>query len=147
MTHIEALLDEYQRVRRTEINRDIFLYILKLYPSLLVCMSDGKLDDDEWENVMKLAKGLADEYASLIPGADKDQIAQNFRTEFRYLLENVDRWNKKFLNALKSYIDESRDEKEFILETMYLFANAAEGISMEEQQAINNLVDRLELEH
>jgi hypothetical protein len=147
MTHIEALLDEYQRVRRIEINRDIFVYILKLYPSLLVCMSDGKLDDQEWDNVMKLAKGLADEYASLIPGADQDQIAQSFRTEFRYLLENVERWNKKFLNALKGYIDESRDDKEFILETMYLFANAADGISMEEQQAINNLVDRLELEH
>jgi len=147
MTHIESLLDEYQRVRRVDINRDIFIYILKLYPSLLVCMSDGKLDDDEWENVMKLAHGLADEYVSLIPGADKEKIAQNFRTEFRYLLENVERWNKKFLNALKGHIEHSRDDKEFILETMYLFANAAEGISMEEQQAINNLVDRLDLEH
>ena len=48
MTHIETLLEEYQRVRRVEINRDLFLYILKLYPSLLVCMSDGKLDEEEW---------------------------------------------------------------------------------------------------
>lgn len=147
MTHVESLLEEYQRVRRVELNRDLFVYILKLYPSLLVCMSDGKLDDEEWDSVMKLARGLADEYVSLIPGADKEKIAQNFRTEFRYLLENVERWQKKFLNALKGYIEDSRDDKEFILESMYLFANAADGISLEEQQAINNLADRLELEH
>ena len=147
MNHIETLLDEYQRTRRVEINKDLFIYILKLYPSLLVCMSDGKLDDEEWDNVMKLARGLAEEYASLIPGVDKDKIAQNFRTEFRYLLENVERWQKKFLNALKGHIEDSRSDKEFILESMYLFANAADGISLEEQQAINNLADRLNLEH
>ncbi|MCP4460734.1 MAG: hypothetical protein GY816_22345 [Cytophagales bacterium] len=146
MIHIEALLQEYQRIRRVEINRDLFLYILKLYPSLLVCMSDGKLDDEEWDSVMKLAKGLAEEYAELIPGTDREKIAQNFRTEFRYLLENVERWQKKFLSVLKGYIEDSRDDKEFIMESMYLFANAADGISMEEQQAINNLSDRLELE-
>ncbi len=146
MTHIESLLEEYQRVRRVELNRDLFVYILKLYPSLLVCMSDGKLDDEEWDSVMKLARGLAEEYVGLIPGADKEKIAQNFRTEFRYLLENVERWNKKFLNALKGHIADSRDDKEFIMESMYLFANAADGISLEEQQAINNLADRLDLE-
>jgi len=147
MNHIESLLQEYQRIRRIEINRDLFVYILKLYPALLVCMSDGKLDDEEWDSVMKLARGLAEEYSELIPGADKEKIAQNFRTEFRYLLENVERWQKKFLSALKGYIEDSRDDKEFIMESMYLFANAADGISMEEQQAINNLADRLELEH
>ena len=147
MNHIESLLQEYQRIRRVEINRDLFVYILKLYPALLVCMSDGKLDDEEWDSVMKLARGLAEEYSELIPGADKEKIAQNFRTEFRYLLENVERWQKKFLSALRGYIEDSRDDKEFIMESMYLFANAADGISMEEQQAINNLADRLDLEH
>jgi len=147
MNHVEALLDEYKRVRRIELNRDLFVYILKLYPSLLVCMSDGKLDDEEWDGVMKMARGLAEEYSELIPGSDKEKIAQNFRTEFRYLLENVERWQKKFLSALRGYIEDSRDDKEFIMESMYLFANAADGISMEEQQAINNLADRLDLEH
>ena len=87
---------------------------------------------------MKLARGLAEEYAGLIPGSDKEKIAQNFRTEFRYLLENVERWQKKFLSALKGYIEDSRSDKEFILESMYLFANAADGISMEEQQATSS---------
>ena len=147
MNHIETLLYEYGRVRRLEINKDLFVYVLKLYPALLVCMSDGKLDDEEWDSVMKLARGLAEEYASLIPDSDKEKIAQNFRTEFRYLLENVERWQKRFLNAIKGFIEDSQSDKEFILESMYLFANAANGISMEEQQAINNLTDRLELEH
>lgn len=146
MVHIEALLEEYKRVRRIDINRDLFVNILKLYPALLVCMSDGKLDDEEWDSVMKLARGLAEEYAELVPDIDKESIAQSFRTEFRYLLENVERWQKKFLNALKGHVGDNRDDKEFIMESMYLFANAADGISLEEQQAINNLADRLELE-
>ena len=134
-------------MRRVELNRDLFVYILKLYPALLVCISDGELDDEEWDNLMKLARVLAEQYSELIPDmVDKEKIAQNFRTEFRYLLENVERWNKKFLNALKGYIEDSKDDKEFIMESMYLFANATDGISMEEQQVINNLADPLDLE-
>jgi hypothetical protein len=148
MNNVDILLDEYRRVRRVEITKELFIYVLKLYPALLVCMSDGKLDDDEWDNIMKLARGLADEFEDHTPmNIDKDRMAQNFRTEFRYLLENTDRWSKKFLNALKSHIDDNRHEKEFVMESMYLFANTADGISMEEQQAINNLSDRLMLEH
>lgn len=147
MNHIESLLQEYQRIRKVDINPDLFVYIVKLYPSLLICMSDGKLDEEEWDSVMKLARGLAEEYSELTPDADKEKIAQNFRAEFRYLLENVERWQKKFLNTLKKYIADNEDDKEFIMESMYLFANAADGISAEEQQAINSLADRLSLEH
>lgn len=145
MTHIASLLGEYQRVRRIELNRNLFIYILKLYPSLLVCISEGKLHDEQWEIIMKLARGLAEEYADLIPKADKEEIAQNFRTEFRYLLENVEKWKRKFLNVLKSHVENNRDDKEFVTESMYLFANLTGDISKEAQQVINDLSDRLDL--
>ena len=43
--HNEILLQEYLRLRKSNLSLDQFTYILKIYPSLLVCMSDGKLDD------------------------------------------------------------------------------------------------------
>ena len=74
-------------------------------------------------------------------------MAQLFRTEFRYLLENIDRWKKRFLNALKSHLEDQTDDKEFVLEAMYLFANAADGISDEEHEIIEELSERLSLEY
>ena len=74
-------------------------------------------------------------------------MEQVFKTEFRYLLDNIEKWQKKFLNALKNHIQDSTEDKEFVLESMYLFANAANGISFEEEKKIEDLTDRLSLRH
>ena len=143
----EQLLDEYRRVRNVELTLDQFLYILNLYPSLIVCMCDGVLDKEEWDGVLRLAKGLALEYGDGLDGSGMEQLEQSFRTEFRYLLDNIEKWQKKFLNALKNHIGENRGDKEFILESMYLFANAADGISEVEQETIHMLSERLALDY
>lgn len=143
----EVLLEEYGKIRQSSLNIDQFTYILKIYPSLLVCMSDGKLDKEEWDGVLNISKGLALLYLDQMPNSSGEKIETLFRTEFRYLLENIDKWEKKFLNTLKSYLDENRGEKEFVYEAMYLFANAADGIGSEEQRAIDQLSSRLCLEH
>ncbi|HCX24849.1 MAG: hypothetical protein CMB89_02900 [Flammeovirgaceae bacterium] len=143
----EQLLDEYRRVRNVELTLDQFLYILNLYPSLIVCMCDGVLDKEEWDGVLRLAKGLALEYGDGLDGSGMEQLEQSFRTEFRYLLDNIEKWQKKFLNALKNHIGENREDKEFILESMYLFANAADGISEVEQETIHMLSERLALDY
>ena len=62
-------------------------------------------------------------------------------------MENIDKWEKKFLNTLKNYLDSHKDEKEFVYEAMYLFANAADGISHDEQRTIDELSSRLSLEY
>lgn len=142
-----TLLEEYHKVRSTELSIDQFTYILKIYPSLLVCMSDGKLDKEEWDGVLNISKGLALLYLDQIPNSSAEKVETLFRTEFRYLLENIDKWEKKFLNTLRSYLEEHPDDKEFTYEAMYLFANAADGISHEEQRAIDELASRLALEH
>lgn len=143
----EILLEEYHKTRKSDLSIDQFTYILKIYPSLLVCMSDGKLDPEEWDGVLNISKGLALLYLDQIPNSNAEQMETLFRTEFRYLLENIDKWEKKFLNTLKSYLEEHPDEKEFVYEAMYLFANAADGIAHEEQRAIDRLASRLSLEH
>lgn len=146
-SHQDSLFQEYVSVRNTKLTLDQFNYILKIYPSLLVCMSDGKLDKEEWDGVLNISKGLALLYLDQTPHSEAEKIEVLFRTEFRYLLENIDKWEKRFLNTLKSYLEEHKDEKEFVYEAMYLFANAADGISHEEQRAIDQLASRLSLEY
>ena len=143
----EILLEEYHKIRKSDLSIDQFTYILKIYPSLLVCMSDGKLDPEEWDGFLNISKGLVLLYLDQIPNSNAEKIESLFRTEFRYLLENIDKWKKKFLNTLKSYLEEHPDEKEFVFEAMYLFANAADGIAHEEQRTIDQLASRLSLEH
>ena len=143
----EILFEEYLKVRKSTLSLDQFTYILKIYPSLLVCMSDGKLDKEEWDGVLSISKGLALLYLEQIPNANAEKIEQLFRTEFRYLLENIDKWEKKFINTLKNYLEAHPDDKEFVSEAMYLFANAADGIAHEEQRAIDQLSARLSLEY
>lgn len=146
-SHQESLLQEYHKIRKSNLSIDQFTYILKIYPSLLVCMSDGKLDDAEWHGVINISKGLALLYIDHQPDSKAEEIEVLFRTEFKYLLENIDRWEKKFINALNNYLESHPDEKEFVYEAMYLFANASDGISHEEQGTIDKLASRLALEH
>lgn len=146
-TQVEQLLEEYKKVRNLDLSLDQFTYILNLYPSLIVCMCDGVLDKGEWEGILRTAKGLAMEYGDNLTDEEMERLEQSFRTEFRYLLDNIEKWQKKFLNALKNHISGSRTDKEFVLESMYLFANAADGISNVEQETIEMLTERLALEH
>lgn len=143
----ETLLEEYLKVRKSDLSLEQFTYILKIYPSLLVCMSDGKLDKEEWDGVLNISKGLALLYLDQTPNTSVEKVESLFRTEFRYLLENIDKWEKKFLNTLKTYLEEHADDREFVYEAMYLFANAADGIAHEEQRMIDQLSTRLALEH
>lgn len=142
---LHQLYLEYIKYRKIQIPEDQFQYLAKLYPALLVCMSDGALDREEWEGIVMATRGLSAEFAKS-PTDDRDMIAMSFRTEIRYLLDNVDKWNKKFINALHNSIKDSKLDQEFVLETMYLFANIAGGISSEEQEAINKLALRLEIQ-
>jgi hypothetical protein len=141
----ELLFEEYKKVRNIDLTLAQFTYLLNLYPCLIVCMSDGVLDKEDWDGVSKLAKGLTMNFSDDLNSEEVDKMEQKFRTEFMYLMENLEKWQKKFLNALKNHISTSKLDKEFVLESMYLFANAADGISDVEQQAIDMLSERLAL--
>ncbi|WP_109832376.1 hypothetical protein [Reichenbachiella versicolor] len=142
--HLHLLYIEYIKARRVKLPEDQFIYIAKLYPALLVCLSDGVLDKEEWDSIVMATRGLAAEFVSS-SASNRDAIAMSIRTEMRYLIDNVDKWKKKFLHALHHYVQENPLDQEFIIETMYLFANIADGISDEEEQAIHELATRLEI--
>ena len=142
---LHQLYLEYIKSRKISIPEDQFNYLAKLYPALLVCMSDGVLDKEEWDGIVMATRGLSSEFVRS-PEDDRDLIAMSFRTEMRYLLDNVDKWSKKFLNALQASIRDNPIDQEFIVETMYLFANITDGISDEEIEAIKKLAKRLEID-
>ncbi len=131
-----------------KMNVEQFTYLVNLFPAMLVVMADDLLDVTEWEAVKSLARAMAQSVQDEVLDADEQEgLERVFVTEFRYLLDNTDRWKSKFLNALSDYVKQNDQNKEFILEAMYLFANASDGISPEEQQSIDELSRRLNLEH
>ncbi len=144
MSPINQLYEEYSNKRNIKLNKEQFVYLVNLFPALRVALSDGMVDDDEWVTVKRLAKILGDEFASDDLGQEKEEnLMLIYKSEFRYLIKNLEEWEEKFLLALKDYFKENEASKEFVIETMYLFANASDGVSDEEIKNINILTDRL----
>ncbi|XOV93030.1 MAG: hypothetical protein ACFHWX_22885 [Bacteroidota bacterium] len=139
-TQTELLYHSYQEARGTTLTFPQFLNVLNLYPSLLVCLSDGVLDKEEWEGLMKIARNLA-----AYDDEGNGELQQIYQDEFRYLMDNIDSWQDRFLAALKDHVSSSEGDKEFVLESMYLFANAANGISEVEREKIQVLSEELAL--
>ena len=141
---IDRLQQEYERHRPAKLTHDQFTYLVQMFPALLVSMSDGVLDKEEWGAVLKTAENLG---KNLSDGsaADADALTDVYKTEFRYLLDNYERWKKKFVNALQEYLRENPSARDLVLESMYLFANTTDGISKVEQDKIDELSNRLDL--
>jgi len=151
MSKVSALMDslysDYTQKREIELSREQFVYIVNLFPALLVVLSDGIVDKEEWSTVQKLAKILGNEFATDDLGEEKEEnLMLIYKNEFRYLLKNRDTWEDTFMNALKDYFLENDSSKEFVLETMYLFANASDGVSEVEDETIEFLTKELDLE-
>lgn len=147
MAQLDQLYAEYSNERFIKLNKEQFIYLLTLFPALRVALSDGMVDKAEWLTVKRLAKILGDEFTSEDLGKEKkENLMLIYKTEFRYLIKNLDQWEQKFLKALKEYFEKNEAAKEFVIETMYLFAHASDGISAEENSTIQKLTKELGLE-
>jgi hypothetical protein len=147
MSKIDQLFKEYTQERFIKLNKEQFVYIVNLFPALRVVMSDGIVDQEEWVTVKRLAKILGDEFASDDLGEEKEEnLMLIYRAEFRHLVRNLDKWQDKFLAALKDYFNENEPAREFVVETMYLFASSSDGVSEEENEDIEFLTKELGLE-
>lgn len=144
---IDDLYQEYINHRKVELNKEQFLWIVNMFPALLVVLSDGIVDSEEWSEVKKLSSKLGKEFASEDLGVQKEEnLAMIYRTEFQFLLKNRDKWEIKFLNALKDYFTENKESKAFVLESMFLFAKASGGVSTAEADTIEFLTKVLLIE-
>jgi len=144
---MEELHKEYTEERFISLNKEQFIYVVNLFPALRVVLSDGIVDQEEWVTVKRLAKILGDEFATDDLGEEKEEnLMLIYKSEFRYLIKNLDQWQDKFLTALKEYFETNEASKEFVLETMYLFAHASDGVSADENEVIDYLIKELGLE-
>ena len=110
-------------------------------------LSDGIVDTEEWHTVKKLAHILGGEFATEELGEDKEEnLTLIYKNEFRYLLKNRSVWEDRILGALKDYFQQNDSSKEFVVETMHLFANSSDGISVVENETIDKLTKELGLD-
>lgn len=123
-TKMDDLYKEYSEVRFLDVNREQFIYIAHLLPSCILVMSDGLLDKEEWLTLKQLSKILGDEFAADNLGTDEkeENLMLIYKAEIRYLLKNRGQWERKFLLALKEYLQSNPSSKEFLDETLDLFA-------------------------
>ena len=142
----ESLYQDYLSERSIELNPEQFSYVINLFPALLVVLSDGIVDGGEWAIVNKLASIIGTEFELDEEGRNiEEQLTNTYRNEFKYLLENWEKWEKRFLQALKEQFENNDNSKEFVIETMNLFANASEGISTKERETIDYISRELNL--
>ncbi|HAA16925.1 MAG TPA: hypothetical protein DCE41_36515 [Cytophagales bacterium] len=145
---MNSLFEQYTAERYISLNKEQFIYIANLFPALLVVLSDGIVDTEEWQTVKKLAHILGAEFATEELGEDKEEnLTLIYKNEFRYLLKNREDWEEKILEALKDYFTQNDSSKEFVVETMHLFANSSDGISVVENETIEKLTAELGLDN
>jgi len=144
---VKSLFAEYTQQRKVKVTEDQFISFTVFFPALLVIISDGIVDMEEWEYVKQLsrfiAKSFKEEDQSTV---DIEALAKAYRHEISYLIKHLRDWQDKFLDALQSYILENPEIKSSVLETMELFAEASEGTSNEEDKKIQYLKEKLNLE-
>ncbi len=141
---ITDLFDEYQRISPTHINDEQFGTLLTFFPALLVINSDGVIDDTEWIYVEYLAKFMAENDQDTT-GISEENLKKQYFEELKYLLDSLMNWEDKFVNALADYLQAYPEIKEDIYEILHMFAEASEGESEVEAEAINALEKRLGL--
>lgn len=143
---ISRLYRQYKKVRSVPFNEEQFTSFLAFFPVLLVAASDGVVDREEWRYCQKLAGGLVASYPGQPEGQGVDALTRIYRKEFVFLLSNLEAWEEDFLLALEEYFQLNPYAKKFVSQTVYLFADASEGICEDEQNTMEYLCLRLKLD-
>lgn len=132
-------MDDYCEARSISFTEEQFLYLLKIFPSLLVCMSDGILDKEEWAGLLTSICNLSKKCDVI----DQDTVIQ-LNKECLYLFSHLKLWEDRFLSVLKQGL--TYKDKETVFIWMHFFANAHNGISSIEQIIIDRIADQLKFE-
>ncbi|NLR91100.1 MULTISPECIES: hypothetical protein [Flammeovirga] len=142
----EELYAQYIATNNVDISREHFQTLFTYFPCLLIVASDGVVDEEEWVFVKYLSKFMADAYKSSLTKPELDSLQKTYFQELEYLVKSLDKWKEPFLDTLHSYLEENDDEKEDILDILHLFAEASDGVCDDEEEAIEELTERLNLE-
>lgn len=149
---IKSLFEEY--VAHTQSNLELLFFptLLIYFPGLLIIAADGVVDEEEWYHVEQLVGFMTKTFKDDISEQQQVELAKEFLANMQILVDSLKMWEDKFLNALAILFeqmeqDDAEDNKELVYEIMEMFAESSEGISDEEQEKIDSISERLELEH
>ncbi len=147
LDYIKDLYTKYKSRSNSQLSYEQFETFLIFFPSLLVILSDGVIDDEEWVYIRYLAKFMADTSKEEVPEeSEREFLMNDYLDNLKYMIDHMERWEKSFIETLKRYIQEEEDIKDYVLDTLYLFAEASEGSSDSEEKRIRELRDELNLD-
>ncbi|MCU0354053.1 MAG: hypothetical protein MUD08_10015 [Cytophagales bacterium] len=140
------LYEEYTETRRLKLTEGQFLAFITYYPALLVAKTDGEVDEQEWSLLQALANHLVKE--TVAKDADKEEIKDYqtlFFNEFQYLLDNLDRWDRKFMRVLQQLMAKQPELVESVAAVIYTLADASKGVCEKERTMIEYLRNELRI--
>lgn len=143
---LAELFEEYKKVSGSKLSSEQFSTLVMFFPALLVIASDGVIDQEEWIYVKYLSKFMADTYKKEIPDQELAALNQAYYAELEFLIDHLDVWESRFVDALSRHLEQFPGQKETVMETLHLFAEASDGESEEEAEKIEELTQKLHLE-
>jgi hypothetical protein len=143
---IQTLYQDYISASRSQITQTEFEPLFIFFPALLVVAGDGQVDEEEWVYVKYLAKFMADTFKKDLSPTDRDKLENEYFKELSYLLKSLSQWENKFIENLCEYISNDDKLKEDIDDLLHTFAEASGGESDAEQEVIDKLKKRLNIE-
>lgn len=142
---VRKLYQHYKDLRQIPLSADQFTSFLAFFPALIIAASDGIVDREEWLFCQRLAHGLGHSYREELNAGDTEKLTLLYRQEFAYLLQHLPQWEERFLTTLEQYFEENHFAKKFVSQTIWLFADASNGVSSEEESKMQELCKRFGL--
>jgi hypothetical protein len=146
MLLIGSLYKKYQLYREVKITEEEFVPFVVFFPTLIIIISDGIIDKDEWEYVKQLSRFMAKSFKEEHDEDELPELSRAYLLEISYMIKHIKFWESDFIEALKDYINHNPSVKASISDTIHLFAEASEGTSDVEQHKLNYLNEVLELQ-
>lgn len=131
------LYQAYSEAREIDLNVEQFTLFVEFFPAILVITSDGVFDQSEEEHLGRLVQSLANSFAEEGFNERKVEALKNtFIREYHYLIDNIELWQEKYLQALGNHLAHYPESKSVVLNAMQIFARASEAKGNAEQETI-----------
>jgi hypothetical protein len=135
---ISEIYAKFKSQTPTELSEEHFERMVFYFPAILVVLSDGKVDTQEWIYIKYLAKFIAETFTQKTE-AEQQKLTEMYVEALSFLVQNATIWENKLLGALKEILSHSPEIKEDVHESLYLFAEASEESSDAEKRKIEQL--------
>lgn len=140
-----SLWQNYQNERKIELTEDQFAALVYTFPSVLVAHADGKIDEEERFFMKELPQVMTEGYLQDSTGQLETTLTEDYFKEISFVLKNLQKWKNPFLDALRSQLTDSTNERNAIFKTMWRTADSSDDISSAERGAIDSISKQLGL--